>query len=110
MSQMEIDRVLSQIRAIRSSATGGIAEAAQASQAVGGADSKSSVSFAAVLKGGLDKVNDAQQRARVAATDFESGKPGMDHLIAACGPAAFKVLEARCQRHGSLSASANGRR
>jgi flagellar hook-basal body complex protein FliE len=78
MSQMEIDRVLSQIRAIRSSATGGIAEAAQASQAMGGVESKSSVSFAAVLKGGLDKVNDAQQRARVAATDFESGKPGMD--------------------------------
>ena len=84
MSQMDIDRVLSQIRTLRSQA-GGIGEATRsAAAAVGaaatpdGGDARSTVSFAAVLKGGLDHVNAAQQSARAAATAFERGQPGMD--------------------------------
>ena len=89
MSQMDIDRVLSQIRTLRSQA-GGIGEATRGAAAAvgvsggpagpGGAagDSRTTVSFAAVLKGGIEQVNAAQQRARAAATAFERGQPGMD--------------------------------
>lgn len=84
MSQMDIDRVLSQIRTLRSQ-TGGIGDATRTAAAALGApagagagDSPTTVSFAAVLKGGLDQVNAAQQRARAAATAFERGQPGME--------------------------------
>jgi flagellar hook-basal body complex protein FliE len=76
MSQMEIDRVLSQIRSIRSEATGALGGLGKGVVGPEGADS--SVSFAAVLRNGLDQVNSAQQSARKAATDFELGKPGVD--------------------------------
>ncbi|MCC6170411.1 MAG: flagellar hook-basal body complex protein FliE [Gammaproteobacteria bacterium] len=76
MSQMEIDRVLSQIRTIRAEAGGTLGAVARPSGAGEGASS--SVSFAAVLRSGLDHVNAAQQSARQAATDFELGKPGVD--------------------------------
>jgi flagellar hook-basal body complex protein FliE len=83
---MDIDRVLSQIRTLRSQ-TGGIGEAMRGAAAAVGApgaagasgdDARTTVSFAAVLKGGLDQVNAAQQSARAAATAFERGQPGMD--------------------------------
>lgn len=86
MSQVDIDRVLSQIRTLRSQA-GGIGEATRSAAAAIGAPgagsgpadgSRTTVSFAAVLKGGLDQVNATQQRARAAATAFERGQPGMD--------------------------------
>lgn len=78
MSQMEIDRVLGQIRALRAQATAGVSpEAASVAPAAAGGDS-SKVSFAAVLKNGLDQVNAAQQQARASATAFEQGKPGVD--------------------------------
>jgi flagellar hook-basal body complex protein FliE len=78
MSQMEIDRVLGQIRALRAQATAGVSpEAAGFVPPMMGGDS-SKVSFAAVLKDGLDKVNAAQQQARASATAFELGKPGVD--------------------------------
>ncbi len=73
---MEIDRVLTQIRSIRSEAGGNVGRLAEAG--VGPEDAASSVSFAAVLRSGLDQVNAAQQSARQAATDFELGKPGTD--------------------------------
>ncbi len=76
MSQMEIDRVLSQIRTIRSEATGALDGLGRGVAAPEGAEA--SVSFASVLRSGLDQVNSAQQSARKAATDFEMGKPGTD--------------------------------
>jgi flagellar hook-basal body complex protein FliE len=79
MSQMEIDRVLSQIRSLRSDATGalgGLGGLGKGVAAPDGADA--TVSFASVLRSGLDQVNAAQQSARKAATDFEMGKPGTD--------------------------------
>lgn len=80
MSQVEIDRVLGQIRALRSQAGAGIG-AGPAAVAPGGTGTpadRSSVSFASVLKNGLEQVNEAQQRARATATAFEQGKPGVD--------------------------------
>lgn len=79
MSQMEIDRVLTQIRALRSQAGGGIE--APALPSVGGAQAAgdaSKVSFAAVLRNGLDQVNAVQQKAQATATAFELGKPGVE--------------------------------
>jgi flagellar hook-basal body complex protein FliE len=82
MSQMDINQVLSQIRSMRSQASGeigglgGIGGLGKAVAPTDGADP--SVSFAAVLRNGIDQVNSAQQRATKAATDFELGKPGAD--------------------------------
>ena len=76
MSQMEIDRVLAQIRSIRSEAGGALGGVPKAG--AGGDDATSNVSFAAVLRSGLDQVNATQQAAQKSATDFELGKPGVD--------------------------------
>ena len=73
---MEIDRVLTQIRSIRSEAGGAMGRLGEVAAAPDGASS--SVSFAAVLRSGLDQVNAAQAGARKAATDFELGKPGTE--------------------------------
>lgn len=81
MSQMEIDRVLGQIRALRSQAGGGVGgvggEAGLPALQPGSGDA-AKVSFASVLKNGLDQVNQAQQQARASATAFEQGKPGVE--------------------------------
>jgi len=71
MSQLAFDQVLSQIRALRLDGTS-LARPQPA------ADESSKVSFAAVLKGGLDQVNAAQQKSRATVTDFEMGKPGVE--------------------------------
>ena len=76
MSQMEIDRVLAQIRSIRSEAGGALGGVPKAEAGAEGATS--SVSFAAVLRSGLEQVNATQQAAQKSATDFELGKPGVD--------------------------------
>jgi flagellar hook-basal body complex protein FliE len=77
MSQMEIDRVLTQIRALRSQADGGIGAIGNLPVQLPGADS-SKVSFAAVLRNGLDQVNASQKTAEASAVAFEQGKPGVD--------------------------------
>ncbi len=72
MSQMEIDKVLTQIRTLRAEASGSTQVASPAIGAGGGA------SFASVLRSGLEQVNAAQSRARDMATAFEQGKPGVE--------------------------------
>ena len=61
MSQMEIDRVLAQIRSIRAEAGGRVGGAVETPGGAAGASS--AVIFAAVLRNGLDSVNAAQQTA-----------------------------------------------
>jgi flagellar hook-basal body complex protein FliE len=81
MSSMQIDAVLSQIRAMQSQVRGvGAApnEVAQAAGAMNGAAQAPNNSFADVLKQGLDSVNQAQQRASTLATQFERGVPGVE--------------------------------
>ena len=73
MSRMEIDQVLSQIRALRTQGSA----LAQPPVAGVGAD-KTSVSFASVLRSGIEQVNSAQQKARETVTAFEMGKPGVE--------------------------------
>ena len=76
MSQMEIDRVLAQIRsfssAARAGAVGGLGGAAPT--APGATDN----GFANLLKQGIAKVNETQSRANTLATQFEKGVPGVE--------------------------------
>ena len=73
MSQMEIDRVLSQIRDLRAQAS-----LNRAPLAARQADNSSTVSFASILKQGVDQVNRQQQTAASMAVAFERGAPGVD--------------------------------
>ena len=85
MSQMEIDRVVSQIRALRAQvgtpATTTLRPAGlsgpEAAGAVPGA-APGAPSFASVLRSGLESVNAAQMRSGEAQRAFERGDPGVD--------------------------------
>ena len=70
MSQMEINQVLAQIRALsgqtQASATGGT------TQSAGGSE------FAKLLRQGVDQVNQSEQRSSELATAFERGTPGVE--------------------------------
>lgn len=68
MSQLEINRVLAEMRALSAQAAG----QATAPEGAGGLD------FGALLKGSLDKVNGMQQNATAMAHAFEAGAPNMD--------------------------------
>jgi flagellar hook-basal body complex protein FliE len=81
MSSMQIDAVLSQIRAMQSQirGVGGPPnEVAQAAAGLNGAAQAPTSPFASVLRQGLDQVNQAQQRASTLATQFERGVPGVE--------------------------------
>lgn len=72
MSNLQIDGVLAQIRALQQQTR--FQGTAPASPAAGGAQ----VSFASVLQQGLERVNAAQQQASDLATRFERGEPGLE--------------------------------
>lgn len=74
MSQMAIDSVLSQIRALQAAQKGALAPL----QAPGTPAAATGNSFASVLKQGLDKVNAAQVNATRLGDDFVRGKPGVE--------------------------------
>lgn len=71
MSQMEIDRVLAQIRSLSAQMRPAATPAAQPKT---GAVSE----FANILKSGIDQVNQQQQRAGQLADAFERGTPGVE--------------------------------
>jgi flagellar hook-basal body complex protein FliE len=73
MSQMEIDRVLSQIRSIANATKAGAAGSG-AAVGVKGIDN----GFAKILKQGLDTVNSTQMKATDLANKFERGVPGVE--------------------------------
>ena len=74
MSQMEIDRVLAQIRSMSQIAKAGASGGVQDPKAVAGADN----GFAKLLKQGLDSVNSTQSKATDMAAKFERGVPGVE--------------------------------
>ncbi len=80
MSSLQIDAVLSQIRAMQSQVRGVSAPANEVAQVAGAATGVQGPanSFANVMKQGLDQVNQAQQRASSLATQFEQGVPGVE--------------------------------
>jgi flagellar hook-basal body complex protein FliE len=71
MSQMEIDRVLAQIRSLSTQLRPGASQAA-ATSAAGPGD------FATLLRQGIDQVNQSQQRATEMADAFARGAPGVE--------------------------------
>src|SRR5688500_8190775 len=80
MSSLQIDAVLSQIRAMQSQVRGVSAPANEVAQVAGAASGVQAPanSFANVMKQGLDQVNHTQQRASEIATQFERGVPGVE--------------------------------
>jgi flagellar hook-basal body complex protein FliE len=80
MSQIEIDRVLSQIRSFSSASRTGAADGIGGLGNVGGAGPAGAgkADFANLLKQGLDKVNETQSKANTLATQFEKGVPGVE--------------------------------
>lgn len=79
-SSLQIDAVLSQIRAMQSQIKGVAAPQNDVAKAAGveSAVQAPSQSFASVFKQGLDSVNQAQSRAADLATKFERGVPGVE--------------------------------
>ena len=75
MSQVEIERVVAQIRALRQRSVGASAPNAE-SLTPAGRDNV--VSFDKVLRNGLDAVSRADAQARQSVTAFERGEPGVD--------------------------------
>ncbi len=75
MSNMEIDRVLSQIRVLSSQASAGAAKPALQEKEAG---SVASSGFAQLLRQGIDQVNSAQNSATQMTTAFERGTPGIE--------------------------------
>ena len=71
MSQMEIDRVLSQIRSLSNQVR---PNAPQPAATQGGAPSD----FATLLRQGIDQVNQSQQRATELSDAFARGTPGVE--------------------------------
>ena len=71
MSQMQIDQVLAQIRALSSQLKP--AGAAPSAPAAGGLST-----FANLLRNSIDQVNQTEQRANELATQFQRGTPGVD--------------------------------
>lgn len=71
MSQMEINRVLEQIRSLSSQTGSGAAQANQTPQA--GASE-----FANILRKGVDQVNQTEQHAAALSAAFERGTPGVE--------------------------------
>jgi flagellar hook-basal body complex protein FliE len=76
MSNMEIDRVLAQIRSASHGAggVGGLRGPAGTGAGPGAVDK----GFATLLKQGLDSVNQVQNKATTLATQFERGVPGVE--------------------------------
>jgi flagellar hook-basal body complex protein FliE len=71
VSQMEINNVLAQIRSLSAQAKVGAGPAAAAGKS-------GATEFAALLRQGVDQVNQAQQSATTLATAFEKGTPGVE--------------------------------
>jgi flagellar hook-basal body complex protein FliE len=71
MSQMEIDRVLSQIRSLSSQTRAG-ASPGSATQPTGPSE------FANILNKGIDQVNQTEQSATQLSAAFQRGAPGVE--------------------------------
>jgi len=78
MSNMQIDSVLSQIRALQSQVRAPSTLHANATAAAGNASGVQGSKFADLLKGGLNAVNQTQARADDLATAFQRGTPGVE--------------------------------
>ncbi|HEY6125292.1 MAG TPA: flagellar hook-basal body complex protein FliE [Steroidobacteraceae bacterium] len=76
MSNMEIDRVLAQIRSV--SQGGGVGGIGGTKGPAPGGPGAVDNGFAKLLKQGLDSVNQVQNKATTMSAQFERGVPGVD--------------------------------
>ncbi len=74
MSQMEIDRVLAQIRSLSTQAGAGVGGPAR----TGEAQQTGTSQFATMLKNGIDQVNQTEVNAAKLTDAFERGTPGVE--------------------------------
>ena len=70
MSQLQIDQVLAQIRALSSQLQPAATPSAPAAEGLS--------TFANLLRNSIDQVNQSEQRANELATSFQRGTPGVD--------------------------------
>jgi flagellar hook-basal body complex protein FliE len=80
MSNMQIDAVLSQIRSLSAQVQGQVqvgSVSAAAAPGLGKANNEGD-GFAALMRQGINQVNEAQQRSGRLATEFERGTPGVE--------------------------------
>ena len=77
MSNMTVDGVLAQIRALQAQTTIGKSAATKPASPIAGQASQQ-VSFSSVLKQGLDAVNATQAQAADVAARFERGDPNVE--------------------------------
>ncbi|MEO8314471.1 MAG: flagellar hook-basal body complex protein FliE [Pseudomonadota bacterium] len=80
MSNMQIDSVLAQIRSLQQQTKVSQTQVRPGADLAGaqGVHGTPQVSFASVLKQGLDRVNESQNVATDLATRFERGDPGVE--------------------------------
>jgi flagellar hook-basal body complex protein FliE len=78
MSNMEIDRVLAQIRSISHSSSTGGASGVGGLRGATGAPGSVDKGFATLLKQGLESVNQVQNKATTLQSQFERGVPGVE--------------------------------
>src|SRR6476659_4873275 len=78
MSDLQINSVLSQIRAMSAQVQNVQSGVSKINPAALKAQQAEPGSFANVLKNGIDQVNQTQQRAGELATSFERGTPGVE--------------------------------
>jgi flagellar hook-basal body complex protein FliE len=80
MSSLQIDSVLAQIRLLQQQTRIGTNPQLRPMDVAGvqGVTPGSQVSFANVMKAGLDRVNATQEQASTLATRFERGDPGVE--------------------------------
>jgi flagellar hook-basal body complex protein FliE len=71
MSQMEIDRVLAQIRSLSTQTRVGTAQSSETQQS-------GPSEFANLMSKGIDQVNQTEQRATALADAFQRGTPGVE--------------------------------
>ena len=78
MSNMEIDRVLAQIRNVSQGGGVGGPGGLRGPSGIAGGPGAVDNGFAKLLKQGLDSVNQVQNKATTLATQFEKGVPGVE--------------------------------
>jgi len=78
MSNMEIDRVLAQIRSVSQGGGVGGPGGLRGPSGIGAGPGAVDNGFAKLLKQGLDSVNQVQNKATTLASQFERGVPGVE--------------------------------
>jgi flagellar hook-basal body complex protein FliE len=86
MSDLHINQVLAQIRALQGQASGGVTPGGPSTvrglagslESATDVNESANVSFTSILRNGLDHVDSVQKQAKKTVTDFQRGVPGVE--------------------------------